>query len=407
MNVLQFGCPATANALPEARRLFLTRIPEQTVIIGAANQVRRSRGTHALGCRAPDNPARFFSMSHPESEEEHMSPVHRALPRRSLLKLAGGAVTAGALLGTSGCGLLGGSESDGGGNELVEKQNLRVGALPINDLAPLHLAVRNGYFKEVGLNVEIINANDGSAALTSTIGGDYDITYSSYVPFFKAQDSGTTPLRVVADCASAAPNTTVIMTSPSKSGIRAPKDLEGKTIAISATNTISDLLVKATLDAHGVDWKGVELAQVPFMNMPAALEQDRVDAAIVTEPFLTMASRSGAVPVVDTATGPLEDLPLTGYGATAKFCDEHPKTVAAFQKAMDRAVTEAQDRSKIEPLLPEFAKIDEETAKIITLLNFNSRADATRLQRVPRLMKQYGFIDNDINVEEMIVTPKA
>ncbi|RKT83764.1 NitT/TauT family transport system substrate-binding protein [Saccharopolyspora antimicrobica] len=335
-----------------------------------------------------------------------MSPVHRALPRRSLLKLAGGAVTAGALLGTSGCGLLGGSQGDSGGNDLVEKQNLRVGALPINDLAPLHLAVKNGYFQEVGLNVEIVNANDGSAALASTIGGDYDITYSSYVPFFTAQASGTAPLRIVADCASATPNSTVIMTSP-KTSIRKPQDLTDKKIAISGPGTITELLVKATLDAHGVDFSKAELTPVPFMNMPAALDQGRVDAAIVTEPFLTMAARNGAIPVVDTATGPLEDLPLTGYGATAKFVDEHPKTVAAFQKVMDRAVAEAQDRSKIEPLLPEFAKIDKETAAIITLLKFNSHADATRLQRVPRLMKQFGFINTDINVEEMIVTPKA
>ncbi|MER7082453.1 NitT/TauT family transport system substrate-binding protein [Saccharopolyspora kobensis] len=335
-----------------------------------------------------------------------MSPVHRALPRRSLLKLAGGAVTAGALLGTSGCGLLGGSQGDSGGNDLVEKQNLRVGALPINDLAPLHLAVKNGYFQEVGLNVEIVNANDGSAALASTIGGDYDITYSSYVPFFTAQASGTAPLRIVADCASATPNSTVIMTSP-KTNIRKPQDLTDKKIAISGPGTITELLVKATLDAHGVDFSKAELTPVPFMNMPAALDQGRVDAAIVTEPFLTMAARNGAIPVVDTATGPLEDLPLTGYGATAKFVDEHPKTVAAFQKVMDRAVAEAQDRSKIEPLLPEFAKIDKETAAIITLLKFNSHADATRLQRVPRLMKQFGFINTDINVEEMIVTPKA
>jgi NitT/TauT family transport system substrate-binding protein len=40
-----------------------------------------------------------------------MSPVlaHRALPRRRLLKLGGGAASAGALLGVSGCGFLGGS----------------------------------------------------------------------------------------------------------------------------------------------------------------------------------------------------------------------------------------------------------------------------------------------------------
>lgn len=334
-----------------------------------------------------------------------MSPVPSAIPRRNLLKLAGGAVTAGALMGTTGCGLLGGSQGSEGGNGQVEKANLRVGALPINDLAPLHLAVKNGYFQQEGLNVEIITAPDGGAALSATIGGDYDITYSSYVPFFAAQAKGIAPLKIVADCASAAPNTTVIMTSP-QSSVRTPQDLAGKTIAISGPGTISELLVKATMGAHGVSFANSEFPAIPFINMPAALQRGDVDAAILTEPFLTQAARdSGAVPVVDTATGPLEDLPLTGYGATADFCETNPKTVAAFQRVMIRAVAESQDRSKIEPLLPEFAKIDPETAAIISLLNFNARPDATRLQRVPRLMKEYGFINRDIDVASMIIEP--
>ncbi|WP_406692940.1 ABC transporter substrate-binding protein [Saccharopolyspora sp. ID03-671] len=334
-----------------------------------------------------------------------MTLASRAMSRRGLLKLAGGTATAGALMGASGCGLLGGSESAGGGDGQIEKPNLKVGAMPVTDLAPLHLAVRNGIFQQEGLNVEIVTTSDGSAALTSTIGGDYDITYASYVPFFAAQARGVADLKIVADCGAGAPNTTTIMTSPN-SRVRTPQDLAGKTIAISGPRTISELLVKATMRAYGVDFSKSEFTAIPFINMPAALQQSRVDAAILTEPFLTQAARSsGAVPVADTNTGPLEDLPLTGYGATAKFVQDNPKTVAAFQRAMDRAVAESQDRSKIEPLLPEFAKIDKETAAIISLLKFNSRADATRLQRVPRLMKDFGFLDKDIDVAKMIVPP--
>jgi NitT/TauT family transport system substrate-binding protein len=103
--------------------------------------------------------------------------------------------------------------------------------------------VRNGYFQQEGLTVEIINAADGGAALNSTIGGDYDITYSSYVPFFQAQAQGVAKLKIVADCASAAPNATAIMTSPN-SEVRQPEDLAGKKIAISGPRTITELLVK-------------------------------------------------------------------------------------------------------------------------------------------------------------------
>jgi NitT/TauT family transport system substrate-binding protein len=332
-----------------------------------------------------------------------MSPLPRALPRRDLLKLAGGMVTAGALMGTSGCGLLGGSQSQGGGNAQVEKANLRVGALPTSELAPLHLAVRNGYFQREGLTVEIINAADGATALNNTIGGDYDITFSSYVPIFAAQAKGIAQLKIVADCASSVPNTCMIMAAPT-SRVHAPQDLAGKTIAVSGLGTISELMVKAALRAHGMDANNFKPLPIGFPNMPNALRTNQVDAAFVVEPFLTLAARdAGAVPVVDTATGPLEDLPLGGYASSAKFADENPRTVAAFQRAMDTAVAEAQDRAKIEPLLPQFAKIDAQTASIITLQKMNSHADATRLQRIPRLMLEFGYIQKDIDVASMII----
>ena len=335
-----------------------------------------------------------------------MSPFPSSgIPRRNLLKLAGGVATAGALMGTSGCGLLGGSQSSDGGNAQVEKANLRIGGLPTAEIAPLHLAVQNGIFQRYGLTVEIINASDGGAALNSTIGGDFDITFSSYVPIFAAQARGAAQLKIVADCASAAPNTCMIMTTPGTK-VHTPGDLSGKKIAISGSGTISELMVKASMRANGLDPNRAELAPLGFINMPNALKQKQVDAAFLVEPFLTLAARdAGAVPVVDTATGPLENLPIGGYVSNSQFAEQNPKTVAAFQRAMDDAVAESRDRSKIEPLLPKFAKIDAEVASVISLLQMNSRADVTRLERVPRLMKDFGYIDKDVDVASMVVAP--
>ncbi len=35
----------------------------------------------------------------------------------------------------------------------------------------------------------------------------------------------------------------------------------------------------------------------------------------------------------------------------------------------------------------------------------NSRADSTRLQRIPRLMREFGYIDKDVDVASMIIAP--
>lgn len=334
-----------------------------------------------------------------------MRPKNRPIARRDLFKIAGGVATAGALMGSSGCGLLGGAEQQSSGNGQVEKANLRVGALPTAELAPLYLAAEAGHFQREGLNVEIVPASDGGAALNSAIGGDLDITFSSYVPIFAAQAKGVANLKIVADCMSAVPNSCLIMSGPN-SGVRTAQDLAGKRIAISGPGTISELLVKASMKANDVPFDKVQMVPLGFINMPNALKAGQVDAAMVVEPFLTLAARDAdAVPVLDTTAGPLEDLPLGGYVSNSEFAEQNPKTVAAFQRAMTASVAEAQDRAKIEPLLPKFAKIDKETASIITLLKLNARADATRLQRVPRLMLEFGYISKDVDVASMIIKP--
>ena len=147
--------------------------------------------------------------------------------------------------------------------------------------------------------VEIINAADGASALNSTIGGDYDITFSSYVPIFAAQAKGIAQLKIVADCASSVPNTCMIMASP-QSNVRTPQDLGGnKRIAISGEGTISKLMVQAAMRSHGVDYNRVQWVPIGFPNMPNALAANQVDAAFVVEPFLTLSARNArAIPVV-------------------------------------------------------------------------------------------------------------
>lgn len=103
---------------------------------------------------------------------------------------------------------------------------------------------------------------------------------------------------------------------------------------------------------------------MPFTDMTTALERDQVDAAMMVEPFATAAQRpTGATILADLATRPLNDLPFTAYASTAKFVTTNPKTVQAFQKAMRRAANDAADRTKIEPLLLQYAKVDQQTRR--------------------------------------------
>ncbi|RZS41054.1 NitT/TauT family transport system substrate-binding protein [Herbihabitans rhizosphaerae] len=305
----------------------------------------------------------------------------------------------------AGCGLLGGSDSGNtGGSIQVEKTKIRVGVLPIIDNAQLYIAIKNGYFNEVGLEVEPVPIQGGAAAVPGLVNGGLDFSFGNWVSFVSAQSKGI-DLKLVADGYQAAPKMFMIMTGPN-SPIMGPRDLAGKTIAVNTFNNITELTTRAVLQANDVDPRTVRFIELPFPDMESQLSQKKIDAAFLVEPFITRASKQiGAMPVVDTASGPTASIPIAGYAATGKFAAANPKTVAAFQRALAKGQAASADRTSVEEVLTSYAKIDESTARLLRFGEFPTSLDPTRLQRIPDLMRTYGLLKNRLDVRDMIIPP--
>jgi NitT/TauT family transport system substrate-binding protein len=303
----------------------------------------------------------------------------------------------------SACSALGNDTHDPAAGNGLERTSIKIAILTTIDSAPLWLAQDGGYFKAEGLDVAAVVVPSGQAALTKAVSGDIDIALSSYLPFFAAKATGTADIQLVCAATSVSPKSFAIVTVPN-SPVKTIFDLAGKRIAITAKNTATDLLAKSLMQDHGVDFSHVQWVPVSFPNVAAALAQQQVDAALLPEPYVTQAAKTaGAFPVIDVNTGATETFPMSGYGATRKWVQENPKTLAAFQRAMKKATSDTiRDRSKIEPLLVKYAKIDDDIAKLLTLPGFSSELDARPLQRVPDLMHQMGAITSSVDAASMI-----
>jgi NitT/TauT family transport system substrate-binding protein len=325
--------------------------------------------------------------------------------RRAVLSLLG---TATILASLSGCGLLGGSSGDTAANDKVERSKIKVGAMPIIDSAPVWIAQQKGYFKDEGLEVDLQVVAGAAVAVPKIATGELDFTYGAYVPYFQAQAKGAADLKIVADSYQTAANIFVILVKKD-STIKSPKDLTGKTIATNTKNSITDLLGKSVMETNGIDITTIKWVEVPFPEMQARLADGAIDAAIVLEPFVTQAERSiGALPILDTATGPTANFPISGYASSAKFVKENPKTTEAFRRAVTRASEEAQQRPVVEEAVQQYAKISKEIASLVRIGTFPTSIDRTRLQRTVDLMKKYGMLTKDIDIDSMILdTAKA
>jgi NitT/TauT family transport system substrate-binding protein len=296
----------------------------------------------------------------------------------------------------------GGSDSSKKNTAGLEKTSLKVGVLPIPDVATVYLAKSKGYFKAEGLDVEPTILANGSVTIQKVMSGGVDFAYSAYIPIVQAATQGI-KVRVVVDGYQGRSNLYPIITLPDSS-IHNPKQLAGKKIGLINTKGFPSLLTNAALKSNGVDPKSVHLVEIQYPQMPAALQNHSIDAAFMTEPWLSQSQQKyGARTVVDTMSGPTADLPAGGYVTSQRFAKQYPKTLAAFQRAMAKAQVAAADRNLVSQTLPTYVKgLSPQTAQTITLGVYPQSLSKTRLQRVADLMTEFGAIKQHFDVQQLL-----
>nr|CEL18844.1 ABC-type nitrate/sulfonate/bicarbonate transport systems periplasmic components-like protein [Kibdelosporangium sp. MJ126-NF4]CTQ95352.1 ABC-type nitrate/sulfonate/bicarbonate transport systems periplasmic components-like protein [Kibdelosporangium sp. MJ126-NF4] len=299
-----------------------------------------------------------------------------------------------------GCGLLSGEEPASPG---VEQARIRLGVLPIVDTAPVHIAIRKGYFKDEGVEVELKTIQGGAAAIPGLVNGELDVTFSNWVSFLAAQAKGVADLKLVADGYRGRPDMFLVVATPD-SAVKTPADLAGKRVAVNTRANVVELAVRAGLKAKGVDANTVQFTEMPFPDMQAALQRKDVDAALLVEPFLTRAMQQiGAVPVLDTLTGDAADLPIGGYATSVKFAQANPKTIDAFRRALVKAQRDAGNKAEVQGVITDYAKVDAAIAGVLRLGLYPGDIDVQRLKGVVALMKANGMLTGDVDPGRMLL----
>ncbi|GAA1559104.1 ABC transporter substrate-binding protein [Actinomadura kijaniata] len=286
----------------------------------------------------------------------------------------------------------------------LEKPVLNVGVVPVPDSAPLQIAQQRGFFREEGLTVRAKPIKASPEATPMLLNGSMDLALLNYVSTFTAQDKGAISFKLVADSYQGTSNSFALLTGKD-SRIATPADLRGKKIAVPAVRSVTDLLLAVRLRTAGLDpARDVTVTPIPLAGMGAALRQGSVDAVAAVEPFVTgVQNEHGARRLADLVTGPTRDFPIAGWGGTARFAERNPKTVAAFQRAIGKALRVAADRDEVVKAIPAYTRIPAETAAAITLGSFPATLDAARLERVAALMREFGYLSRTPDIASMLV----
>jgi NitT/TauT family transport system substrate-binding protein len=297
-----------------------------------------------------------------------------------------------------------------------EEPDITVAALPSVDLAGLYVAQAQGLFARQGLHVTIRKIASSKAVIAAQLNGQVDISAGSYVGYIAAQAKGAR-FRILAEASTLRPDTrTLVVTA--NSGITSIADLAGKKIGVNGTNSIGTLLISALLQENGISPQKVDFVtdQAGFPDIPGQLQHGAWQAAFLAEPYVTMAEETyGDAELADLDQGATLNFPIDGYVATQAWAQRHPKTAAAFV----RAIEEGQGLSDADPTvvraaMAEFDQLPSTVTAVMALPDFPlGPVDEKRIQRTAEAMLEFGMlgpqyatqVDQGTLVKSMIAAP--
>ncbi|MEP6964649.1 MAG: ABC transporter substrate-binding protein [Polaromonas sp.] len=225
----------------------------------------------------------------------------------------------------------------------AEKVTIMVGGYEKQIYLPAKLTERLGYFKDEGLDVELLNQPAGVDAELQMLAGAVNGVVGFYDHCVDLQTKGKYVESVVQF--SQAPGE-VVMVSTKHPEIKSMADLKGKTVGVTGLGSSTNFLTLAL----------AERAKVPvgaFITLPvgagttfiAAMQQDKIQAGMTTEPTISRLLKTGeATVLVDMRTVEKTRAALGGtYPAASFYMDSawvnsHKDTVQklanAFVKTM-------------------------------------------------------------------------
>jgi NitT/TauT family transport system substrate-binding protein len=310
--------------------------------------------------------------------------------------LCAAALVAAALAGCGG--------DDGGGGSGGGPATLKVGVLPIADVAPLYLGDRKGFFKEEQLMIEPQVMQGGAEVTAAVVSGDVNLGFSATEPLIVAKSKGV-PVEIVSQGNQAAATEEeawdgLMVKDPS---IKEPKDLEGKTVAVNALKSMPELCARSVLADQGVDVASIDFVEVPFPEMTAALERGRVDATTAVEPFVSQAKAGGARSLGSYLTGLEPKLTVGTYFSATPYIDANEDVVERFVHAMNRSLEYTQAHpDEARKAIAGYTEIPAEVADVMKLSFWGTDLNRPSIERIADEAERFDFVEEKPSLDELI-----
>jgi len=287
--------------------------------------------------------------------------------------------------------------------------------LPGGNHAFMYAARELGYYKQEGLDVQLVHVGGASAAQQSLIAGKAQFAYTDFATMAVTRQKQNTDVQAVMGVQQ---QTAMAILSPTSKNIAKPSDLPGKHIvdfAGSSTQTIWPVFLKI----NGLTAQQIKMDLVDPTARLSLVVQGKADGAIAfyTDNLPVLKSQCNCD--VNALTWKDFGIRLMGSGIVTRagYATQNPKVVGGFVRASQRGLqfcgTQAQECAELmakalpnarlnpgllqQTITMSFQQLARTPANAKDPLGFMEKADWAA---TAELMEQAGSLKPGYNVEE-------
>jgi NitT/TauT family transport system substrate-binding protein len=282
---------------------------------------------------------------------------------------------------------------------------LRIGTVPQDSGSECYYGHDTGIFAKHGIDATISGMVSGPAIASALLAGSLDIGFSNMFSLEAAYDKGF-PFTLIAPASvydDAAPTSLLLV--PKDSTIRTAADLTGKTVSTNGLRNIGEYGPAIWIDKNGGDATTVKFVEIPNSEIKDALLSHRIDAANITEPFLTDVKPVTRV-LAKAYTGIAPRFLIGAWFTTTGWAQAHPDLVKQFVDAMrETAVWANAHQRESAEMLAKGTGVDIAVVRNATRARFGEVLAADLIQPTIDVAVRYKLVTKPLTPRDLIYKP--
>jgi len=269
------------------------------------------------------------------------------------------------------------------------------------------VAQDKGYYKDAGLEVDIVRGQGSADAVKQVAAGTAQIGFADAASVILGRANDGVPVKLIAEVYAKPPHAVFTLEG---SGIKTPKDLEGRTIADSASSSLPKMF-PAYAKAAGIDASKVKWLFVTSDAIAATLALGRADA--VTYYTISEALMSKAVAPKKMTILKFSDVGMDFYSngliANDNIIKSKPDVVKRFVQAtlkgLNDAINDPEAAAKILNKYQRQIDVDIGTAEMKVVGSLvkapAGSVDRAQMQRTIELVKNSFDLKQPVSVDDV------